>query len=175
MELGAICCSGLNHYFSFTAFNQFESVPQCHLVCSVTSGIPQASCLGPLLFILYINDVTDGFVGVSAKLFADVLKLYTEIDTDSSEINFQSHLDIIFSWASSWQLGISYSKCCILRLGRDPSQFSFSFNNTPIVTSDLVKDLGVYMTPDLSFASHIHDFVSRAKLRSYQHLSLEAS
>ena len=135
-------------------------------VCSVTSGIPQGSCLGPLLFILYINDVTDGFVGVSAKLFADDLKLYTEIDTDSSEIHFQSHLDILFSWASSWQLGISYSKCCILRLGRDPSQFPFSFNNTPIVTSDLVKDLGVYMTPDLSFASHIHDFVSRAKLRS---------
>ena len=100
MELGVICCSGLNH-FSVTALNQFESVPQCHLCVPVTSGILQGSCLGPLLFILYINDVTDGFIGVSAKLFADDLKLYTEIDTDLSEINFQSHLDIIFSWASS--------------------------------------------------------------------------
>ena len=135
-------------------------------VCSVTSGIPQGSCLGPLLFNIYINDVTDGFHDVSAKLFADDLKLYTEINTPLSESNFQSHLDRIFTWAESWQLSISYSKCSIMNLGRQPSPSSFTFQNTPILSSNLVKDLGVLVDPDLKFASHIHDFVSRAKLRS---------
>ena len=51
--------------------------------------------------VTYINDVTDGYHDVSAKLFADDIKLYTEINTLLSESNFQSHLDRIyieFSW-----------------------------------------------------------------------------
>ena len=73
-------------------------------VCAVSSGVPQGSCLGPLLFNLFINDVTDSLIDVSAKLFADDLKLYTDINASSSELNFQTNLDQIFTWASSWQL-----------------------------------------------------------------------
>jgi hypothetical protein len=53
-----------------------------------------------------------------------------------------------------------------MNLGRQPSPSSFTFQNTSISSSNLVKDLGVLVDPDLKFASHIHDFVSRAKLRS---------
>ena len=54
----------------------------------------------------------------------------------------------------------------LLLIFRKPSPSSFTFQNTPISSSNLVKDLGVLVDPDLKFASHIHDFVSRAKLRS---------
>ena len=87
---------------------------------------------------IYINDVTDGFHDVSAKLFADDLKLYTEINSPLSESNFQSHLDRIYIWAGSWQLSISYSECCIMKLGHQSSPSSFTFQNTHISSSNLV-------------------------------------
>ena len=135
-------------------------------VCAVSSGVPQGSCLGPLLFNLYINDVTDSLIDVSAKLFADDLKLYTEINASSSELNFQTNLDQIFKWASSWQLQISHSKCNIMKIGRNSPQSTFFFDHKPIANSNLVKDLGVFINSDLNFSHHIHDFVTRAKQRS---------
>ena len=63
--------------------------------CSVTSGVPQGSCLGPLLFNLFINDVTDHLnPTVKAKLFADDLKLYTDLSYCSPN-NLQPQLDFI--------------------------------------------------------------------------------
>jgi hypothetical protein len=135
-------------------------------VCSVSSGVPQGSVLGPLLFNLFINDISDNFQNVSAKLFADDIKLYSELCHPAAVTNFQAHLDLICSWASTWQVGISHNKCVILELGRHTSNEKFSIQDRPIVSSSLVKDLGVYVDSDLSFASHIHDFVKRSKSRA---------
>ncbi|MFZ2538339.1 MAG: reverse transcriptase family protein [Oscillospiraceae bacterium] len=135
-------------------------------ICSVSSGVPQGSVLGPILFLLFINDVADNFHNnVSSKLFADDIKLYTELTSPSSVTNFQNHLDLIESWATIWQIGISHSKCSILELGSTPSHSSFSITNNCIQSSKLVKDLGVYVDSKLTFSDHIHDIVSRAKQR----------
>ena len=76
--------------------------------CDVTSGVPQGSVLGPLLFNLFINDIADFFSNsTKIKMFADDLKLYTELSTDLNS-QFQIHLDHISLWATTWQLGISY-------------------------------------------------------------------
>ena len=57
--------------------------------CPVSSGIPQGSCLGPWLFLIFINDITDNLgPEVSAKLFADDIKLYTQLSNPSSSVNF---------------------------------------------------------------------------------------
>ena len=135
-------------------------------ICFVTSGIPQGSCLGPLLFNLFINDVTDDLTDVTAKLFADDIKLYTEISAPSSIVNFQAHLDIIGSWARTWQLGISHTKSNILDLGHHPVHATYTILGRHIANCKLIKDLGVFVDSDLTFAHHIHEFVSRAKRRS---------
>src|SRR6266536_1681599 len=75
--------------------------------CSVTSGVPQESVLGPLLFNIFINDLTEHLdPTTSAKLFADDVKLYTEF-SNLSPNNLQTQLNTIQLWSQTWQLSIS--------------------------------------------------------------------
>jgi hypothetical protein len=133
---------------------------------SVTSGVPQGSVLGPLLFLLFINDLTDSTLpNVHVKLFADDLKLYTELSYSSAHTNFQSQLNLIHLWATTWQLEISYEKCNILNL-HDKLPQTFSFNTTQIRTADSVNDLGVLIAPSLKFNNHIDSIILKAKQRA---------
>ena len=77
----------------------------------VISGVPQGSVLGPILFIIYVNDLEDVFSNKATfKLFADDLKLYSSFSIPSSYINLQHALDLLLLWSTSWQLPIIQSK-----------------------------------------------------------------
>ena len=134
----------------------------------VTSGIPQGSVLGPLLFNLFINDITDKFTNVSAKLFADDVKIYTRLSSSSpaATTNFQHHLDLIQSWATIWQMGISYAKCNILQIGTHRNHQVYSISNHTLQSSSPIKDLGVLIDSKLKFNHHIVNFVNRARQRA---------
>jgi hypothetical protein len=92
------------------------------------SGVIQGSCLGPLLFLLYVNDVTRILDNcVEAKLYADDIKLYTHIETIVDEFRLQNNLNKLVKWAEAWQLSVSYSKCAAIDLGISKKRFSFNF------------------------------------------------
>ena len=86
---------------------------------TLISGVVQGSVLGPLLFVLYINDIANLFTNsdCTCKLYADDLKLYTVFETVASHDVLQEKLDRIYEWSAKWQLGISYKKCNIMFIG----------------------------------------------------------
>ena len=132
------------------------------------SGIPQGSVLGPILFNVFINDITDNFSNVTAKLFADDIKLYTNLSSLNAFTNFQHHLHLIHgpSWATTWQIGISYSKCNILEQGAHPSLAPYSLSNHHIPSTTSVKDLGILVDNKLKNEHSHYRCVSRARPRS---------
>jgi hypothetical protein len=133
--------------------------------CSVTSGVPQGSVLGPLLFNIFINDITDTMnPSVTSKLFADDIKLYSEFSNILPD-TLQNQLDKICSWSSIWQLRISYTKCSSMTIGHHTNTNKFHLDSHPITHTKTAKDLGVTVDSDLKFKSHIKDIVTRANQR----------
>ena len=115
--------------------------------------------------IVIINDITDSLQDhVTVKLFADDVKLYSELFLPTDILNFQSCLDKIHTWAATWQIGISYSKCYSMELGPNPSCTEFLLSNSRIQTTSITKDVGVQFESNLKFKTHrpINDLVNRA-------------
>ena len=135
--------------------------------CPVTSGVPQGSVVGSLLFNLF-NYITDHLdPSVTSKMFADDIKIHTELKNQNSTVNVLTQLDSICQWSIRWQLPISYAKCNLLYLGRqEPNGALLTINGIALATSSFTKDLGVVIDPDLKFGLHIIDLVARAKQRA---------
>ena len=81
------------------------------------SGVPQGSVLGPVLFIIYVNDISNLIPHqATAKLFADDTKIYSVLTDTVSQNCLQVCLDAIASWSDHWQLTLSPSKCIVLHV-----------------------------------------------------------
>jgi len=137
----------------------------------ITSGVVQGSCLGPILFVLFINDLPDAFTdAVTVKLYADDVKLYSAIKTSSLDTAFdlQEQLDKLATWAETWQLPISYSKCCVLSLGKHNSGPSrlLTMNDYNILPVEQAVDLGVTVDREVKFSLHISNISRKAHNRA---------
>ena len=130
----------------------------------VSSSVPQGSVLGPILFLLYINDIVDCVQGCKIKLFADDVKLYWVYDAKISSINvLQICLYSILDLSIKWQLPISYNKCYCMHFGVNNPQTVYKFGNTVIKRECDVKDLGVYINNSLKSSFHCNKLVDKTK------------
>ena len=133
----------------------------------VIRGVPQGSVLGPILFILYINDLTDAMSRIS-KLFADDTKLYKTVDFYGYSNMLQMDLYELDNWSESWQRKFNITKCKVLHLGKkNPSNFYQMFDNENeclSTTKDIREqtDLGVQMDESLRFEKQISNVVQKA-------------
>ena len=117
----------------------------------VTSGVPQGTILGPILFLIYVNDVSFN-ISSTLRMFADDSKVYKELSNMTRDNEaIQLDVDHLLSWASKWQLRVNPEKCEALRVThkRDPSNLTYSLV-TSIKSVKLVKDLGITISADLS-------------------------
>ena len=115
---------------------------------AVTSGVPQGSVLGPILFLIFINDI-DSSVSSSISKFADDTKLYRKVSDEHDALLLQKDLDRLFSWSQTWQMSFNADKCKVLYFG--PKNFSYDYKMNGSVLSEVTfeKDLGVVITGDL--------------------------
>jgi hypothetical protein len=125
----------------------------------VLSGIPQGSVLGPILFVLFINDLPDAIQG-TAKLFADDTKVFTQVLNSEDCERLQGDLSRLCQWLEQWLLRFNASKCKVLHLGRANPQHQYTMTdaagNESVVTEVVEeKDLGVTFDTTLKFSKHI--------------------
>ena len=120
----------------------------------VTSGVPQGSVLGPILFLIFINDIDCGITSYISK-FADDTKLMTPSNSITNCDILQTDLNKMAIWARNWLMEYNVDKCKVLHIGKNNPQFEYSLNDTKIVTSTNETDLGVIMTSDLKSEAHI--------------------
>lgn len=132
----------------------------------VSSGVPQGSVLGPILFLVYINDLTDVLRSCSVSIFADDSKIYFKADNEEDVYRMQSDIDRVLLWCDRWQLSIAVTKCNILHIGRANRKNVFSMGETVIPSVGAVRDLGITVTENLSFTLHISNISKAAFARS---------
>ena len=130
----------------------------------VISGVPQGSVLGPLLFVLYINDLESVVKRSIVKLFADDVLLYASVHSPADCSALRDDLAAILHWTNRWQLRLNPSKCEALAITNKRNQLTYTYHidQQPIPWQDSVKYLGLHVHSKLSWSYHCKSIVSRA-------------
>ena len=150
---------------------QHVSINGCNSeILPVLSGVPQGSILGPLLFLIFINDLPQYVRHSLTLLFADDTKCLSPISSILDCQLLQSDLDQLSTWSSEWRLLFNESKCSLLSFMSGSSRntsnlFPYYINNCKVAACSYHKDLGITMSHDLSWS----------KQSDYRHPSKKAA
>ena len=134
----------------------------------VISGIPQGTILGPLLFLIYINDVMDVCKeGSEIFVYADDAKIFNHVNSIKDVHVLQTDLNSMDKWIKEWSLKLNISKCRVVSFGRKSNilQYDYSIGNEVIQRTESITDLGVVFDPQLKFGLHIREKVNKAYAR----------
>lgn len=127
------------------------------------SGVPQGSNLGPLLFLLFVNDITE-VISSNYLLFADDLKIYRIINSPCDSIAFQNDLNNVYQWCLQNRLFLNIAKCLIVTYTRkfSPMHYQYSINNVKLQRKSSILDLGVLFDSAFTFTSHMENMICKA-------------
>ena len=121
---------------------------------NVLSGVPQGSVLGPVLFLLFINDI-DSEVNDKQiiKKFADDTKIAQVIEGPECAARLQESLDKLCEWARRWGMAFNVAKCHVMHVGRANPSYQYTMNGTVLKVSEEERDIGVTINRNLKPAN----------------------
>ena len=130
----------------------------------VESGVPQGTCLGPVLFLCYINDIVEG-LSSSIRLFADDALLYRPIESHEDHLILENDLDKLSSWAKKWDMCFNTKKCqtmSVCQPNQEKSVYFYTMCGEILGSVSNSPYLGVTINDNLTFDTHISKSVAKA-------------
>ena len=118
----------------------------------VTSGVPQESVLGPLLFTIFVNDIPS-VVSSPTFMFADDMKIFHFVRSSDDHATLQNDLNILHKWSVRWQLKFNISKCKHADFGPVHQFGSYYLNGIKIDNVESQKHLGILFDHQLIISS----------------------
>ena len=141
--------------------NRYQNVvveSTCSTKVPVVSGVPQGTVLGPILFLVYINDLPDVIKYSHVRLFADDCILYKQVLSTSDAQKLQSDLDSLYHWAETWLMRFNTSKCHVMHITQaklNRTNFSYNLSGNSLNVMNESKYLGVTIQSNLKWKSHV--------------------
>ena len=127
----------------------------------VLSGIPQGSILGPLLFLVYVNDIPDYITNSLLYLFADDTKCLKTISDPADSIKLQDDIDSLNHWSEKWSLLFNHTKVVQISF-RSHLPTSYTIGTSSITKVESHKDLGITLSSNLSWDAHYDHIIAKA-------------
>jgi len=124
----------------------------------VVSGVPQGSILGPILFLIYMNNITTCIQHSHLLQFSDDTKCFKTIPSSSNQLLLQEDLNALFNWMTSAHLN---SKCMQVSF-KSTLASSYCISGTAVTHTNTYKDLGLAIFENLSWADHHGNIIAQA-------------
>ena len=138
---------------------------KCSSWLNITSGVPQASIVGPLFFVIFISDLPEVVSqGSTVALYADDCKAFRVVTCPNDQLIFQGDLDGLCTWSQQNRMTFNVKKCTLMRitLKKQPLRSSFSLNGNVLEEVDEFRDLGLLTNHHLSWNSHVDAITNKA-------------
>ena len=133
---------------------------------TVTSGVPQGTVLGPILFLVYINDLPECISNSTVWLFANDCILYRQIDSTADCVKLQDYLNALQHWEDMWLMTFNAKKCNTMWVSSSPEPISFdySIHNKVLENVPHTKYLGVTIQSNLKWDVHCKQVAAKATI-----------
>ena len=144
----------------------------------VQSGVPQGSVLGPLMFLLFINDLPEYVKNSKVRLFADDCVLYKEIENGEDSKALQEDLNALQQWETDWNMEFHPQKCQLLKISNKRSIIpaKYTIHGHTLEEVDSAKYLGVTLHRTLNWNEHIQNITNKAnRTRAFLQRNMQAA
>jgi hypothetical protein len=129
----------------------------------VDSGVPQGSVLGPLAFVVFINDIDGLAVNITLmNKFADDTKCGNVVKDPGDVAVLQKCLDDMVDWASKWGMAFNIGKCKVMHVGRTNQRATYTMAGSNLTTTEAERDIGVKVQASLRPSLQCREAAQRA-------------